>query len=118
MEGGKPPLWGGAVVQDFAKVQICSRHHIEPPSDEGRRQSRHKVPSALFTVAFSLENDGRRIRNKKANPVTKIYSIFAHSPPCAASGASLLSEEGVERDAAFMRWFEILRKFKSVRGTI
>ena len=108
---------GGAVVQNLAKAQICSRHHIEPPSDEGRRQSRHKVPSALFTVAFSLENDGRRMRNKKANPVTKIYSIFAHSPPCAF-GASLLSEEGVERDVAFMRWFEILQKRKSVRDTI
>ena len=26
------------------------------------------------------------------------------------------SDEGVERDAAFMRWFEILQKRKSVRG--
>ena len=54
-----------------------------PPSDEGRRQSRHKVPSALFTVAFSSENDGRRMRNKKTNLIKKYILFFTRSSPCA-----------------------------------
>ena len=49
-----------AVVWNFAKAQICSRHHIEPPSWR-----------EVASVARRKEN-----AKQKANPVKKIYSTI------------------------------------------